>query len=203
LVAAVAGSPGNSLPEGADVTDIDPDATAIRDATTAVPSAKFLKIGAEALPFGEGTFDIATMINALHHVPETAMRLALRHAIRVLVPGGVLIVMEPLVAGNFFAALQMVEDETAVRQATQAAIVAAVSAGDLVTVRMLHYVRRETFDTPEHFLERVVAVDLSRTDVVERNRDAIIAAVTTLAQRDTDGRLVFEQPIKVNVLRSA
>jgi ubiquinone/menaquinone biosynthesis C-methylase UbiE len=55
------------------------------------------------------------MVNALHHVPETAMRAALREATWVLKPRGVLIVIEPLPTGNFFEALHLVEDETIVR----------------------------------------------------------------------------------------
>ena len=189
--------------EGAMVTGIDPAVEAIRHAAATVPLAKFVTGVAESLPFDDAAFDIAVTINALHHVPEAAMRAALSEAARVLKPNGVLIAIEPTVTGNFFEALRLVEDETIVRQAAQAAIAAAVLSGEFQLVRSFGYVRQEVFDTATAFLERVIAVDTARRDVVERNRSVITDAVVSAARYDTDGRLVFDQPVKVDILRPA
>jgi hypothetical protein len=53
------------------------------------------------------------------------------------------------------------------------------------------------------FLDRIVAVDPSRREVVERNRGAISSAVIAAALRDPDGRLAFDQPIKADILAPA
>lgn len=187
--------------EGAEVAGVDPGEQAIREAGAAVPAAEFVEGAAEALPFDDMTFDMAVMMNALHHVPEAAMGAALREAARVLKPGGVFVVIEPLVTGNFFEALRLVEDETLVRQAAQAAIEAAVSRRELVLVKTLTYVRREIFETAEVFLERIIRVDPSRREVVDRNRSAVTNAVIAAAQRNPDGGLLFDQPIKADILR--
>jgi hypothetical protein len=121
----------------------------------------------------------------------------------VLVPGGVLIVIEPLAAGNFFEALRTVEDEAVVRLAAQAAIGRAVSRKEMAQLRTLNYVRRETFETAEQFLERIIAVDPSRRVVVERDRSAIVDAVMAAAERGMDGHLVFDQPMKAHILAPA
>ncbi|WP_292330300.1 class I SAM-dependent methyltransferase [Mesorhizobium sp.] len=185
---------------GAYVTAIDPGVDAIRTATAAVPQVSFLKGVAEALPFDEATFDIAVMINALHHVPEMAMQAALREAGRVVRPDGVVIIIEPLPTGNFFSALLLIEDETVVRQAAQRAIETAILSGMLIRMTTLNYVRREVFRTVEDFLDRVVAVDLSRRDIVEKDKSALIAEVLAAAHLNSEGSLVFDQPIKVDIL---
>jgi ubiquinone/menaquinone biosynthesis C-methylase UbiE len=185
---------------GANVSGIDPLTAAIGEASAAAPQATFLEGVAEALPFGDRSFDLALMVNALHHVPEPAMGAALREAVRVVKPSGTLIVIEPLAAGSFFTALQLVEDETAVRRAAQLAIEAAVSAGELVRMRTLDYVRREVFGSVEDFLARITAVEPSRGGIIDRDRDAISAAVSAAAHRDDNGGLVFDQPIKADAL---
>ena len=186
--------------ERAVVVGIDPGAEAIREAAAAVPQASFREGVAEALPFDDATFDIGVMINALHHVPEMAMQAALGEAARVIKPTGVLIIVEPLASGSFFAALRPIEDETIVRQAAQRAIETAVSSGMLLRRATLEYVRREVFPTAAAFLDRVVAVDPSRREVVVSGAAAINAAVLAAAQRDGEGALVFDQPIKADIL---
>jgi hypothetical protein len=64
----------------------------------------------------------------------------------------------------------------------------------------LQYVRQEVFRTAGGFLDRIVAVDPSRREVVERDESGITAAVLAAAQRDSEGALIFDQPIKADIL---
>ncbi|WP_187331505.1 MULTISPECIES: class I SAM-dependent methyltransferase [unclassified Mesorhizobium] len=185
--------------EGAYVTAIDPGVDAIRAATAAVPQVSFLKGVAEALPFDEATFDIAVMIRAPPR-SRNGDAAALREAGRVVRPDGVVIIIEPLPTGNFFSVLLLIEDETVVRQAAQRAIETAILSGMLIRMTTLNYVRREVFRTVEDFLDRVVAVDLSRRDIVEKDKSALIAEVLAAAHLNSEGSLVFDQPIKVDIL---
>jgi 2-polyprenyl-3-methyl-5-hydroxy-6-metoxy-1,4-benzoquinol methylase len=185
--------------EGAFVTGIDPGVEAIRTAASAA-QASFLEGVAEALPLGDATFDICAMVNALHHVPEIAMQDALREAGRVVKPDGVVIIVEPSTTGNFFSALRLIEDETVVRHAAQRAIETAIGAGMLIRLNTLNYVRREVFPTADAFLDRVAAVDPSRRAVVDQDRSAVVTAVLAAAHRNREGSLVFDQPIKADIL---
>jgi ubiquinone/menaquinone biosynthesis C-methylase UbiE len=194
---------GQLVAEGAAAVGIDPGVEAIRAATAAVPQAEFFEGVAEALPFDNATFDISMMINALHHVPEMAMQAALGEAARVVRPNGVVIIVEPLPTGNFFSALQLIEDETVVRLAAQRAIETATLSGVLRRAATLNYIRREVFQTVDGFLDRIVAVDPSRREIVEKDEAAIRAAVLTAAEHNSEGSLVFDQPIKADVLERA
>lgn len=186
---------------GADVCGIDPEPAAIQAARETAPLGRFTIASAEALPFANGSFDAAVMVNSLHHVPEPLMSAALREAIRVLSDDGFLVVVEPLTGGNFFEALRLVEDETIVREAAQAAIEAELSSGDLRLMKSLTYVRTETFGSPEQFLDRIVTVDPARLEAIERLGSKLISDVLSYARRGGEGTLTFEQPMKVHVTR--
>lgn len=126
---------------------------------------------------------------------------ALAEAARVARPGGWLIVLEPLAAGNFFQALRVVEDETAVRLAAQNALARAIESNRLRLEKTTSYVRREVFADVAQFFARIVGIDPAREATIQANREAANAAALAAAQRDKGGRLVFDQPIKADLLR--
>jgi len=185
--------------EGAWVTGIDPNAQAIDKARTGTPDARFETGAAEALPFPDHSFDLVVMLNALHHVPVADMDTALSEARRVLRHHATLVVIEPLASGSFFEALHPIEDETEVRHQAQAAL--ARAASQFSSHQSLTYVRRETFNTLDQFIARVVAVDPARQASVDANRDRIVAAVRRAAQVTGGGELALDQPIKADILR--
>lgn len=187
--------------EGAEVTGVDPNPQALTAARTRVPAARFEEASAEALPFEDAAFDVVLVVNALHHVPLDAMDRAVAEAARVARPGGWLIVLEPLAAGNFFDALRVVEDETAVRLAARNALARAIEGNRLRLETTTSYVRREVFADVAQFFARIVAIDPAREATIRANREAATAAVLAAAHRDKDGRLVLDQPIKADILR--
>jgi SAM-dependent methyltransferase len=188
---------------GARSCGIDPNPEAIADAKASDPDLD-VRVGvAEELPFQTGAFRAVTFINALHHVPVARQVHALEEARRVLAPAGRLIVLEPLASGSFFSALRLIEDETEVRVAAadalrsiQAAGLFRLDAGEII-------IRRETFADCQAFIDRVVSVDPSRAAAVARNRAGIDEAILAAAERLPDGRLLLEQPIRVDVLSIA
>jgi len=184
--------------DGAAVTGIDPGDAALAQARAAVPEARFEAASGEALPFPDARFDGAVLLNALHHVPDPTA--ALVEAARVLVPGGTLVVVEPLATGSFFDALQPIEDETAVRAAAQDAIAAALSRGTFACRRDVTVERRESFASLDAFLTRVCAVDPARAAMIEARRPVVEAAFETAAKREADGRYGLVQPLRIQVL---
>ena len=185
---------------GASVMGIDPNPEAVVKSEALVPDGRFSVGYAEDLPFADSSFDMVVFVNALHHVPAPVMETALIEASRVLDACGFLVVIEPLPTGNFFEALRLVEDETEVRLAAQAALKKIVSEGRLREIQALNYVRREIFDSAARFLERVIAVDPNREAAVRKAGSGIVAAINNAAVKLPNDRLAFDQPIKVDVL---
>ncbi len=185
---------------GAEVTGIDPEAGAIMRARKRCPGGAFLVGTAENLALGTGSFDVAAMVNVLHHVPVNLMAAALLEAKRVLAAGGQFIVIEPEASGSFFEALRPIEDETEARVAAQEALSEAVAAGLWEEVREYSYVRAEQFVGVGEFIARVVDVDPSRMQAAERNYDEIKSVFRRVSRRTNDGQYSLEQPIVARVL---
>ncbi len=157
---------------------------------------------AEAMPLPDGAADVMVFFNSLHHVPPAAMATALREAARVLVPGGLLCVCEPLAAGPFFELCRSVDDEGEVRRLAQEALRDVIGHGFALE-------HDETYCRPivmadfETFRERLVSANAERDAAFARQDADLRAAFARLAGRDADGAYTFDQPARIMVVRRA
>lgn len=155
---------------------------------------------AEAMPLPDGAADVMVFFNSLHHVPPSAMAIALREAARVLVPGGLLCVCEPVAEGAFYELCRPVDDEAEVRRFAQEALRDALDHGFVLE-------RDETYCHPivmadfETFRDRLVSANAERDAAFARQDADLRAAFARLAGRDADGAYTFDQPARIVVLR--
>jgi len=63
------------------------------EAASALPDLRYTQGDAQAMPFPDGSFDVVSMYQVLEHVPDP--KLALENGLRVLRPGGRLVVVGP------------------------------------------------------------------------------------------------------------
>ncbi len=70
-------------------------------AITDLPTVTFCHAGAEAIPAEDSSADIVMMFKSLHHVPLEAMDKVIQEIRRVLKPGGLAYISEPVYAGDF------------------------------------------------------------------------------------------------------
>lgn len=153
----------------------------------------------QSLPAEDASADVVVFFNSLHHVPCEVMDTALAEAARVLVPGGLVYVSEPVAEGPFFETARPVDDETQVRAAAQAAIAAAAAILPLEReIRFVHTVRMEDY---ANFRERIISANSERED----RFDSLDAEMRRLfeqnATRTPEGQYSFDQPMVVKVLR--
>ncbi|WP_454917372.1 class I SAM-dependent methyltransferase [Xanthobacter sediminis] len=174
---------------------LDAEAVLPADATP-VAGLAFRPGRAEALDLADAGFAGVLMLKSLHHVPVGRMDAALAEAARVLRPGGVLYVSEPVARGPFDEIMRTFHDEAEVRAAAQAALGRA---------RALHAVADFTFLSPiafagfADFERRMMNSPTLSQPITPAMRQAAEAAYRAQAARD--GRFSVEREFRVKVMR--
>ena len=185
--------------EGAEVTALEVDERQ-HAKNLASPQARltFVAAGAQAIPFEAGRFDLALMLKSLHHVPLDLLDAALAEVHRVLCPGGLLYVSEPVFAGALNEVMRLFHDEQVVRAAALAALHRAIASGAWEAVS------ETCFDVPVHyrdfaeFEQRMIGVTYQN----HRLDAATLAAVRARFEPHmTPDGAHFVRPMRVNLLR--
>lgn len=189
--------------QGAHVVGVECGAEMLARARAATPvgDETYVEGVGEALPLPDGAADIVVFMNSLHHVPMAQMDKALAEAARVLAPGGVALVNEPVADGDFFQLTRLVEDETEVRAAALAALARAVAADwfrEEAEVLYLNPVRFADFDA---FALRMGLIDPTRKALVAAAAAALLERFEALSAIGPDGAHYFDQPARLYVLR--
>jgi ubiquinone/menaquinone biosynthesis C-methylase UbiE len=165
-----------------------------------LPNVRFGHGAAEAIPSKDASFDIVTMFKSLHHVPVAQMDRALGEIRRVLKPGGLAWISEPVYAGAFNDILRLFHDEKEVREAAFAAVRRAVDAGHFALVGQRFFSTRGRFDSFAQFEERIIRV--THTD------HCLSPELHELVRRKFEAHLTaagahFLNPLRVDILCKA
>lgn len=161
---------------GADAIGVECGAAALAAARAAEPAHadRYLEGVGQDLPIGDGEVDAVVFSYSLHHVPAQDMDAALAEAHRVLRPGGIVYVVEPVAAGPGHEVARLVDDETVVRALAQDALDRAAAVGLEPTVSS-EYTNRRFYDGPDAYVSSLVGVDPERAGAVEAVRDELVA----------------------------
>lgn len=153
------------------------------------------------MPFENGRFDAVVFSNSLHHIPEEFMLPALSEAARVVKPGCVVYINEPIAEGTGFEVHQPVDDETEVRAEAYAAIGRAAEVG-LKAEQELTFLTQYHYTDFDEFKDEMLRIDPTRRESFEAMEDDLRAGFDRLGVREEKG-MRFNQPMRVNVLRKA
>lgn len=168
-------------------------------AITDLPTVSFVHGGAEAIPAADNSADLVLLFKSLHHVPVAQQDQALAEIARVLKPGGLAWISEPVFAGNMNEVIRLFHDEQQVREAAFAAIGRAVHGGRLQLVEQLFFHTRSHFDSFAQFDQRMIQV--THTDhqldatLYHRVQDKFAAFCAA------DGSVTFLNPQRVDLLQ--
>ena len=179
---------------GAQAVALDTQWAVLRDTAARHPDFSSVAAAAQCLPFASRAFDGAVLFNSLHHVPATFMARTLVESARIVRRGGWVYVAEPMAEGAFFELIRLVDDETEVRAAAEAALADATSAGLAIQAD-------GRYDHPAHYrsaddlLTRIIGVDPARRAAVAHHEAALRAGFDAAGEAVPDG-IRFRHPTR-------
>jgi len=163
-----------------------------------LPNVTFALAGAEAIPLDDDSVDIVLMFKSLHHVPLDKMDAAMQEIRRVLKPGGLVYISEPIFAGDFNEILRLFHDESRVRVAAFNAVSKAVDRGLFELADEVFFNSPMQFESFADFENKI----LKATHTQHNLTDEVYALVKERFEShlDDDGAR-FLMPIRVDLLR--
>lgn len=163
-------------------------------------NVRFSRGGAEAIPAADESFDIVLMFKSLHHVPVELMPRAMTEIRRVLKPGGLAYISEPVYAGDFNDILRMFHDEKSWREAAFCAVEQAVRNGRFELVCQKFFDTPGHYDSFEQFEERMLKATHTRHELSpELYRAVREKFMSHMTPQGAD----FRNPVRVDLLRRA
>ncbi|RLA36152.1 MAG: SAM-dependent methyltransferase [Gammaproteobacteria bacterium] len=179
-------------------TEVDTAQHAKNLAAAPIPDVSFAAGGAERIDAADSTFDLVLMFKSLHHVPGELMDAALEEVARVLRPGGLAWVSEPVYAGPYNDIMKLFHDERMVREQAFAAVRKVIEKGWLELVRQCFFRASVQFTDFAEFDRRMLQV----THTEHRLDDELYARVRSAFEAHLGpGGAEFAQPMRVDLLR--
>jgi SAM-dependent methyltransferase len=138
------------------------------------------------------------MLKSLHHVPAELMDQALEEIARVLRPGGLAYISEPVYRGDFNDILKLFHDEKEVRELAFSAVSRAVEAGKLELVEQIFFNSPGHYRNFDEFDQRMLQV----THTEHRINDALYQKIKSAFEAHmTEQGADFLKPSRVDLLR--
>jgi len=163
-----------------------------------LPNVTFIVAGSEKIPADDDSFDIIFMFKSLHHVPTELMADALAETQRVLKPGGIAYISEPVFQGDFNEVLRLFHDEEVVRAAAQKAIKQSIANKSFTLVEEVLFNSPMRFENFEDFENKIIKVTHTQHALSPQLQQQV---ENQFARNMSSDGANFLMPIRVNVLQ--
>ncbi len=166
---------------------------------TDLPNVTFALSGAQDIPLGDASVDVVFMFKSLHHVPLDLMDASMHEIKRVLKPGGLTYISEPIFAGDFNEILRLFHDEQKVREAAFITVKKAVDKG------LFELVEETFFNSPMRF-ENFAEFETNTINATHSHHslddDLYKLVKQRFEQHLGDDGMQFWMPMRVDLLRA-
>lgn len=165
---------------------------------TDLPNVSFGLAGAQDIPLEDAAVDVVFMFKSLHHVPLELMAPAMREIRRVLKPGGLAYISEPVFAGALNEILRLFHDESKVREAAFNTVKKAVDEGLFELVEETFFNSPMKFESFADFENRILKVTHTHHNLSEEVYDLVKQC---FEKHLGDDGAHFLMPIRVDLLQ--
>jgi len=163
-----------------------------------LPKVEFKFGGMQQIDLDDGSVDIVVMLKSLHHVPLVLMDQGFAEIHRVLKPGGLAYISEPVYAGDFNEILRLFNDEKEVREAAFSAVMRTLASGAFELLDEIFFESPGSYASWEEFEDRMLKVTHSNHEIDNELYARIKAAF--MQHMTVDGAF-FKKPSRVDLLR--
>lgn len=123
-----------------------------------LPNVTFKLAGGESIPEGDKSADVVLMFKSLHHVPLDSLDDTLKEIHRVLKPGGLAYISEPVFDGDFNEVIRLFHDEEIVRNAAFDALKKSIDNGLFELEEEIFFNAPRHYQNFEDFENRLIKV---------------------------------------------
>lgn len=163
-----------------------------------LPNVKFCLAGAEDIPLDDGSVDIVLMFKSLHHVPADLMDVSMREIRRVLKPGGLAYISEPIFSGDFNDILSLFHNEEEVRKLAFNSIKTAVTEGQLSLLEQVFFNTPRVYRDFAEFENKIINVSHTAHEL---DRNLFQQVKQKFETHLGDNGALFLTPIRVDLLQ--
>ncbi len=178
--------------------DVDPVQYELNRSAAGPGNLRFALGGAEAIPAGDESADIVMMLKSLHHVSSGLLDRALREIRRVLRPGGLAYISEPVFAGELNEIIRIFHDERQARIDAFEALRRAVAEGDFDLVEERFFLAPVVYRDFAEFERDVIQATHSKHRLSADQLEGVRERFLSHAGPDA---AVFNMPMRVDLLR--
>jgi SAM-dependent methyltransferase len=165
-----------------------------------LPGVRFALGGAQDIPAEDASVDAVFLFKSLHHVPVDLLDQAFREMHRVLAPGGLAYISEPVFGGDYNEILRLFHDEEKVREAAFEATRVAVEEGLFALVSQTFFRAKVKYKSFADFEQKVIQVTHTEHRLSPELYERVRAKFE--AHLGPDGAR-FLAPFRVDLLRKA
>ena len=165
---------------------------------TDLPKVRFESYGAEDIYCDDNSFDLVLMFKSLHHVPMDSLDRALQEIHRVLKPGGLAYISEPVFAGAFNNIMRLFHDEQFIRQQAFNAVSRAVDSGIFELQQEHFFKNRIKLRSFEQYQLNILNV--THTDH-QLDEHTLKQVKERFLNHESDEGYVFEIPNRIDLLK--
>lgn len=165
-----------------------------------LPKVEFKYGGMQQIDLEDGEADIVIMLKSLHHVPLDLMDQGFAEILRVLKPGGLAYISEPVYAGDFNEILRLFNDEKIVREAAFSAVIRVLQSGAFELEDEIFFESPGSYASWEEFEDRMLKVTHTKHEI---DGDLYEEIKASFMQHMTADGAFFKKPSRVDLLRKA